>query len=281
MIRLLIKKSLFSLLYPFGYLATLLSILLLLGCQSSPAYHQTASGKIKKAPNKYGYNPAAAPYNVQLAVAYLREGEVDRAKQKLIIAEKQDPKSALVLDAKAYFLEMTGELEQARYYYLKAIQLNPGMGMPLNNYGTFLCRQQRYLDAEKQFLLAIKDNQYLSLGEAYENAGMCAMQQGDASKAERYLGKALQKQPKLSNALLALAQLNYDKSDYNQASIYLQRFNGLGRVEPESLKLAILLADQAKDADSVLTNLAALAKQFPNSPTYEAMRKKYGRYRQH
>jgi len=247
-------------------------------CQSN--YQQPVSHSHKasahKVVGKYNRNPQAAAYNVQLGIAYLGQAEHERAKQKLMIAEKQDPHSAMVLDAKAYFLEMTGEIEKAHEYYRKAIKFNPGKGMALNNYGAFLCRQGKYQAAEKQFLLAVQDNQYLSTGEAYENAGLCAIKSQQYVKAEEYLHKAIQKQPKLANSLLSLARLNYDKQNFSAAKQYLNAFNRFAKPEPESIQLAFLLADINNDAEAANANLAQMEKLFPNSNEYQTMREYYG-----
>lgn len=249
---------------------------MLSACQSNMESTPSVTKKSSEATPTYRYNPTAAIYNTQLGIAYLRQGEHDRAKQKLLIAEKQDPKSAMVLDAKAYFLEMTGDIQQAQSYYTKAIKLNPGMGIALNNYGSFLCRQKQFVAAEKQFLLAVKDARYLSIGEAYENAGLCAMKAQQYVKAEDYLLKALQKQPKLTSSLLSLARIYYDRKDYLAAKQYLQRFNRFGNSEPEALELAILLAEQDGDPNTIQTNLANLGKLFPDSSEYQKMREHYG-----
>ncbi len=171
---------------------------------------------------------------------------------------------------------MTGEPKQAQHYYLKAIRLNPKLGMAYNNYGAFLCRQRHYQAAEKQFLFAIQDQHYLGIGEAYENAGLCALQNQQYAKAEQYLLKAIQKQPRLANSLLSLAHLNYNNQNYKMAEQYLWQFNQLAKAEPESLSLAILLADKAQNQEAVSANLATLEQYFPNSSEYLTMRKHYG-----
>src|SRR5690242_7983555 len=83
----------------------------------------------------------AASYNVQLGLGYLKQGDRPRAKKKLLTALEQEPTSADVNSAMAYYFEQTGEQNQAEKYYLKAITLSGNKGAQLNNYGAFLCRQ--------------------------------------------------------------------------------------------------------------------------------------------
>src|SRR5580704_10911769 len=96
----------------------------------------------------------AAAFNVQLGMGYLKQGDRPRAKKKLLIAMQQAPDSSDVNAAMAYYYEQTNELDQARKYYLKALSLSSNAGAQLNNYGTFLCRQGQYKEAELYFLKA-------------------------------------------------------------------------------------------------------------------------------
>ena len=245
-------------------------------CQSNIDHSNQARTSKKMA--KRQSNPAAATYNVQLGVAYLRQGDIERANFKLQLAEKQDPTSVTVLDAKAYFLEMTGEAEEAERYYRKALVQKQRVGMAHNNFGAFLCRQRRYKAADEQFMLAVQDQTYLSPGEAYENAGLCALQNSRTTAAETYFKQALKKQPRLANSALVLARINYNKGHYVQAKHYLQRFNQVAKPEPESLKLSILIADREDNGDLLQSSFLALEKQFPDSYEYKLMREKYGHY---
>src|ERR1043165_9760840 len=79
----------------------------------------------------------ASDVNVQLGLAYLENGDVQRAHQKLLLAEQQSPGSLQAKGAMGYFLESTGSLPSADAYYRRAITLNPKSGAAQNNYGTF------------------------------------------------------------------------------------------------------------------------------------------------
>src|SRR5438045_8473180 len=76
--------------------------------------------------------PQAANTNVQLGLAYLQSGDMQRAKQKLLLAEQQAPASTESQGAMGYFLESTGNFSQAEAYYRKAVTLNPSSGAAQN-----------------------------------------------------------------------------------------------------------------------------------------------------
>lgn len=149
----------------------------------------------------------AAGYNIQLGLEYLKQGNIPRAKRKLLMAMKQAPNSADAFAAMAYFMEKTGEPEKANAYYQKAIAAAPGRGNQQNNYGAFLCRQGRYLQAEQYFLNAVNDVQYEHTARAYENAGLCAKAIPNLVKARQFFKKALRHDPSLVQSRYELIKL--------------------------------------------------------------------------
>lgn len=187
-------------------------------------------------------NESAATYNVQLGLAYLKEGDVARAKRKLITAIKQAPKLPDTNEAMAYFLENTGEVEQAEAYYLKAISLAPGAGATLNNYGTFLCRTKRYKAAETYFLKATRDANYLYTAGAYENAGLCMEIMADYDKAEAYFLKALRHDPYRKQSLNELTRIAIKQNQPEKGLAYLNKYPDLvaGDNELNALRVKLI-----------------------------------------
>lgn len=138
----------------------------------------------------------AAENNIKLGLAYLEQGKIPQAKEKLLNALKQAPQNYLSYDAMGYFLEKTGEAKAAEQYYLKAMQLAPHNGAAYNNYGTYLYRQKRYQDAIHYFTLAVKEPNYLHTADAYENAGLAALKIPDKKLAKMYFEKAIASDPR-------------------------------------------------------------------------------------
>jgi len=141
-------------------------------------------------------NEQAAKYNTQLGLAYLKRGDVERAKLKLTKALAQGPDLPEVYTAMAYFQTVTGNLDTAEGYYQKAVLLDPIKGETHNIYGGFLCMESRYQEAEQEYLKAISDPDYAAIGQAYENAGWCALAAKHQSKAVYYFDLAIKNDPK-------------------------------------------------------------------------------------
>jgi type IV pilus assembly protein PilF len=197
---------------------------------------------------------------------------MQRAKRKLLQALEQEPNSIPALDAMAYYLENTGDNKSAEEYYLRAIQVSAVDGKAHNNYGAFLCRNKRYIDADKQFMLAVQDPAYLNTAEAYENAGLCAEQIPDANKATAYFQKAIANDPSRAASYLELSQLTYNQSNFPLAQQYFDRYTALTKnMGPEGLWLGIRLARKLGDPTTAGNYSLQLQSKYPHSTEYQQL----------
>lgn len=183
-------------------------------------------------------NYQVAISQMQLGLAYLEQDQKPRAKQKLLKALDLAPQSPEVNAAMAYFWEMTGEPVLARKLYKKSLSLDPHHGASSNNYAAFLCRQKDYTGAEKYFLQAVSDPQYINSAIAYENAGICMEQAKNFQKAIYYYEKALQQDSARKLALKALVRLQLRFNQPKRALLWIQRYNLQIVNDPELLTIA-------------------------------------------
>ncbi|CAM4429063.1 MAG: hypothetical protein LEGION0398_MBIBDBAK_01320 [Legionellaceae bacterium] len=223
-----------SLLYKIMFL--LFCISLLWGCAS-----------ITQAQEK---SNLAATYNVELGLGYLQKGNLTRAKAKLLLALNQSPNWPLALDAMGYFLEKTGSPEEAENYYKRAVVLAPKDGKVLNNYGAYLCRQKNKEKAEMYFLAAVKDPNYLTLADAYENAGLCALTIPNESKAMIYFEKALVKNPQQLSSIQELAKLHFKQKNYSQTLKYIDQYLAYSNKNSHMLYLGYCAAFKMKNSSA-------------------------------
>lgn len=217
---------------------TMMCLLLLLSCQHDNVDKEVVSAKKAKLGD-------ASSYNMQLGLAYLKQGDRSRAKRKLFLALSQAPDSPSVNAAMAYFMEKSGETEKAQDFYKKAMAAAPGAGAQLNNYGAFLCRQGQYKQAEKYFLTAVQDIKYEHTAGAYENAGLCAMAIPDQVAARKYFAKALEQDPSLAQSLYELVRLEVKQDRIDEALSYLQKYPNLSLTDNTLLALAVDVAHKA------------------------------------
>lgn len=206
-----------------------------------------------------------ADSNVRLGIGYLKQGRVEDALQKLQKAIDVAPDYPEAQSSIALIYQQLGEYEKSREHYEKALDLQPESGVIHNNFATLLCRSGKPLEAEKHFLLAIKSRGYPTPAQALENLGSCMMQIPDLDKAEKYLRQALQLDPKLPGALLHMARLNLDKKNYMSGRAYLERYQAVAEMNPESLWLGIQIEKELGDKRTVMGYENQLRRKFPDS----------------
>ncbi len=136
--------------------------------------------------------------HVSLGMTYLQQGDKQKARILLTDSLSKDPDSPTTLDAMAYLEESCGNLSRAEALYRQAISRAPTVGEWHNNYGTFLCRHHEEKKGIQEFLLAIAAQNYLFAANAYENAGLCALQLNNRAAAKNFFIQALKNNPQLA-----------------------------------------------------------------------------------
>jgi type IV pilus assembly protein PilF len=206
----------------------------------------------------------AAAYT-ELGVEYFRLGDYEQARTKLEKALELDPDYPQAHGAIALLYEKVSETRLAEKHYKKALRLNPDNAREQNNYGQFLCFQNRYKQANEEFMKAAKSPFYASPQVPLTNAGLCAKRVPDAEQAEQYFRQALQVDPKFAPALLQMAIAKFEAGQFLSARAYLERFQQVAEHNPESLWLAVRTEYALKDPAASDRYAILLRKNFPKS----------------
>lgn len=181
---------------------------------------------------------ATAKLNAQLGMTYLEKHNIQRAKQKMLVALDLAPNIPDTWYSMGYFLEVTGDKEQAKKYYLKSVAIAPERGDVQNNYGTFLCRSGEYQEAIKHFQMAAQDINYMDTAAANENAALCAQKIPDKQLALHYFNKAMAQDPDRASTYIELAELDYQLGSYKASRDNLEQFLRLSVANRESFRLS-------------------------------------------
>jgi type IV pilus assembly protein PilF len=245
-----------------------------MSCLFVQACQQTKSDPVPENHKKTDLSKAAS-YNIQLGLGYLKQGDRPRAKKKLLTAMEQEPKSADVNAAMAYYFEQTNELEQSKKYYLKAISLSSHSGSQLNNYGTFLCRQGEYKKAETYFLNSVKDEHYVNTAAAYENAGLCALAVPDNDKAKLYFNTALNQDPSRKTSLYELTKLESKEGNDEKALALLQKNSEMVLNDRVFLSLAKEIASKAGKFEIAAAYESSYKKMEPHTDNSGVVNNEY------
>ncbi|MEE8364915.1 MAG: type IV pilus biogenesis/stability protein PilW [Gammaproteobacteria bacterium] len=215
-------------------------------------------------------NVRASKINVQLGIGYMQQNNLEVANEKLLKALRQNPKSAAAHNAYAMLQDRLLQKDKAEYHYKRATKLDRKDSQAANNYGTFLCRNNRVAEAEKYFLRALKNPLYKTPEFAYTNAALCLLKIDKNERAKDYLRKALAARSNFPTALIAMGRLVFEQDNFSEAKIYLDRFHRVANPTATSLWLAIrteLELNSSSDVDALTENLES---NFPDSDEYQS-----------
>jgi type IV pilus assembly protein PilF len=208
----------------------------------------------------------AAALNYQLGAQYLRNGNYERARDRLLLSIELDPKNAIAHYTLALVYENLDNLRLATESYENAIRIAPRDYNVQNAYAVFLCKQGNFDEARKHFDRAIKvpdnDTSYITM----TNAGVCMMQKPDAEVAEQYFRQALQRRGDYGEALVQLSLLKFTTEDYMSARAFLQRFLSTNAPSAGVLLLGMRIEEQLGDERARTDYSDRLLREFPKSP---------------
>jgi type IV pilus assembly protein PilF len=219
-------------------------------------------------------NKEAAVANMQLGVRYMKEGQLQLAKDKLERAEKQDPRNHEVHWAMAQLQEMIDQPAEAERYYQTAMRLSPDNSNIANTYAVFLCKSNKVDKALPLFDIVIRDKLYPAPWVAATNAAVCLRSDKRNADALIYLDGALSQRKDYIPAVLEKADVQLAISKPALARQTVDNYLGLSipRKPPELAQL-LLLGVRASLALGEPTEKYArlLRRDFPNSAQAQSL----------
>jgi type IV pilus assembly protein PilF len=243
-----------------GSIVLLASLFVLHGCTSTAAV------------SRGGSDEEVARANLNLGVAYLRQGRPDLALEKLQRALDEDSRLADAHSAIALAYDQLGDLEEAERHYRRATQLEPGNGSAANSYAVFLCRRNRWEDAEPYFRRAADNPRYPTPAAALANAGVCAMNAGEPERAEQHFRAALAQSAVFPDALSGMMELAYQQGNYLQARAFMQRYTDVSEPSARVLWLCFNIEQRLEDPPAAERCAARLRSEFPDSAELAQLR---------
>jgi len=201
---------------------------------------------------------------VALASEYYRIGKMDAALDRARRALAIDDKSGRAHYVMAIVLQQLGESDAAEKHFKQALELEPNNGDIRNAWAVFLCSQGRYSEADTQFQQALDNPLFASPALALTNAGLCALGANDQGKGERYLQRALTRDANFAPALYRLAEMHYQRGEYQAAQGYLKRLLEQPQVTPQPLLLGVRVEKALGNRKQAKTYEQYLRQSFPN-----------------
>ena len=207
----------------------------------------------------------AAADNIQLAMAYMQEGNLARAKEKLDRAIKEDPTNPNVHSVYALFYERINDQKSAENEFHEALRLAPNDPGQVNFYGVYLCRQHRVDEGVTKMLQVATNPLYRTPEAAYTNIGVCLLTAHRDEEAESAFRRALAARPDFAEAAYQLADLELAHGRALEARERVEKFLAQFTPTPELLLVALRASRTLGDAHGVAQYTKILRVDFPNS----------------
>ena len=217
-------------------------------------------------------NNRSAQVHTELAGLYFERAQAGVALEEIELALQADPDYAPAYGMRGLVHMSLREDKEAEADFKKSLRLDKNDSETHNNYGWFLCQRSREKESIAHFMAAVKNPLYQTPSRAYLYAGMCSRKAGNLADAEEFLQKALLVQPGMPQALLALAELSFDRGDYASAKKYFARFSERNdNLTAEQLWLAVRIERKVGDRNSEASYGMQLRKRFPDAPETQSL----------
>jgi len=213
----------------------------------------------------------AAAYNVQLGIAYLHQGDIALAKDKLDRALAEDPGSADVHSARAMLFERMHNPDKADAEFRTSLRLAPHDPDVVNNYAVYLCQNGRTDEGVRRFEEAAHNALYRTPEAAYTNAGVClrAAKRDDEARAD--FGRALRVRPNFAEAAYQLTELQFQHGELAPARAGIDAFLGSYEATADLLLLGVRVARAQGDRIGAQRYARRLQLDFPGTDQVRAL----------
>ncbi|WP_341938606.1 type IV pilus biogenesis/stability protein PilW [Marinimicrobium sp. C2-29] len=211
---------------------------------------------------------AALNTYVNLAMAYIDNGNRESARHHLRKAFELDENSPKALGAQAMLFQLEGEKERAEQSFKNALRRDSDSTQTRNNYAAFLYSQERYEEAYEQFKIVSEDVDYDNRSRALLNLGRSALQLGRVDRAKAAFEHAYTLNRRMAAVLIELAEINFNEQEYAEAKRYLDQYANLARHSARSLLLGIKIERIFDNKDKEASYALALKNRFPYSDEY-------------
>jgi type IV pilus assembly protein PilF len=215
----------------------------------------------KRAQNKSD----ASNYNMQLGMAYLNQGDLGLAKEKLDRAVLENPGDPNVHSAMAMLQDRLGHPDQADKEFKAALSLGPRNPDVLNNYAVYLCRTGRTDEGVKAFEEAAHNALYRTPEAAYTNAGVCLRGAKRDTQAAMSFQRALKVRPNFAEAAYQLADLDFTRGEVPEARETVDQFIASFEPTPDLLLIGVRIARKQGDRMAEERFARKLRMDFPSS----------------
>lgn len=207
----------------------------------------------------------AAAANMQLGSAYLQQGNLPIAKEKLERAESQSPRDPAIHGLLALLYQRLNDDKRVDSEFRTALSLAPHDPDLLNNYAVYLCGKARVDEGVARFQEAAANPLYRTPWAAETNAGVCLRRAGREADAVAMFQRALQRRGDYAEAVTQLSDLEISQGHSAQAYQRLDAYLGANPASAELLLQAWRAATLLQNKTTAAQMAWRLQTEFPDS----------------
>ena len=227
--------------------------------------NETASVAKAQAPDESDMRRRSG-VRLQLASAYFADGQYQTALEEVKRALDAEPTMAEAYNLRGLIYAALGETAPAEESFKRALELSPRDGDVMHNYGWFLCLNRRYPEAQALFVDALAQPRYRDATRTMLAQGVCEARAGQLAEAERTLQRAYAIEPTSSAIALNLAEVLFQRSEFERARFYIRRANTPPQnATAQSLWLAARIEAKAGNPAAANDIGQQLVSRFPKS----------------
>jgi type IV pilus assembly protein PilF len=234
--------------------------LMLSACSLPPAPVQD----IKTASDQTAADKRAG-IRLRLATQYLEARQYPVALDEVKQAINIDPTLVDAYHVRALIYMGMNETALAEDSFRTALSMRENDPDVLNNYGWFLCQNNRYAEAKATLQRAVQAPSMNGPVKPLTNLGVCEMRNGDMVSAQKHLQTAYGYDRNDPALLTNLAQLSFQRGDMPKAREYVGRVNSSRFASAQSLWLGARIARRQGDTETQNALTAQLRSRFPDS----------------
>jgi len=220
-----------------------------------------------------GHARNRARIHTELASLYYQRGNMATALEELRIAASADPTFATTQSMFGLVYAELRENQLAGTHFERALKLAPTDPDVNHNYGWFLCQTARERDSIKFFLQAIRNPLYPTPWRSFSAAGLCSLRVDNLTDAEELTQRALRLESDDPLALLVMAQVRYRQGRFDDARVFVTRFNRTQQPTAESLWLALRIERRLGERLAETGFANQLRRRFPESREFQSMQR--------
>lgn len=207
-----------------------------------------------------------ARIRLELAAAYYARGDLKTALDEVKQVLAQDDSFSDAMELRGLIYDLMGEPALAEDSFRRAAQMDPRNGSVLHNHGWYLCRNQRYAEADALFDRALNLPSSVPQAKTMLVKGVCQMRNGRMAEAEKTLARAYELDPSNPAAAFNLARSLHANGKFERARFYVRRVNNVPeQANPESLWLGIRIEQKLHNTAERDELATLLRSKFPNS----------------